>query len=165
MLVGGGDQLKEARANVSRVGLDDYIVFTGMIRDDDLILTYLSTADICVSPEPNNDLNDKCSFVKVVEYMAMGKPLVAFDMKETRFSAGDAALYAVPNDTSDFGDKMIELLDDPQRRARMSEIAIERSRSALSWEQSEVLLLAAYDALLDRWANPSPQHKARSPRN
>lgn len=150
VIVGYGDALDGLRELSQSLGLADYIRFTGMIRDDKLLLGYMSTADVCVSPEPKNDLNDRCSFVKIAEYLAVGKPVVAFDLIEAKNSAQDAALYATPNDVSDLGDRIIELLDDPERREAMSESALRRSREFLCWAHSEKHLLAAYDALFTR---------------
>lgn len=146
-IVGSGDQLGALKTMADEFEVADYVTFPGMIRDDDLLLAYMSTAEVCVAPEPKNDLNDKCSFVKLAEYVAVGKPVVAFDLVEARLSVGDAAVYVTPNDTAEFGDKILDLLDDPERRARMGEIALERSAGLLSWEHSQAHFLAAYDRL------------------
>ena len=147
VLLGDGDELERLTALAGDLGVDEYTSFPGFVRDDDLLLAYMSTADVCVSPESKNPFNDMCSFVKINEYLAMGKPVVLFDLVEARKSAGDAAVYVTPNDTSEFGDKIIDLLDDPAECARMGKIALERSAGLLSWEHSQAHFLAAYDRL------------------
>src|SRR5262249_13528129 len=97
VLIGSGDSLDALRAQAINLGLDDHLEFTGFIPDQEL-LRYLSTADICLDPNPSSPLNDVSTWIKVMEYMALGKPIVSFDLKETRVSAGDAALYVAPND-------------------------------------------------------------------
>jgi len=107
---------------------------------------YLSTTDVCLSPDPRNPLNDVSTMNKVLEYMAMGRPIVSFDLKEARVSAGDAAVYAPANDEDRFADLIAELLDDPDRRVRMGKVGQERITGRLSWENSQASLLAAYAA-------------------
>ena len=119
--------------------------FTGRIPDADLV-RYLSTADVCLSPDPRNPLNDVSTMNKVLEYMAMGRPIVSFDLKEARVSAGEAAVYAPANDEARFAALITELLDDPDQRARMGKIGQERIGGQLSWSNSQASLLAAYAA-------------------
>ena len=147
-LIGSGDRLPSLKQLAKDLKVDDYIVFTGRINDDDLLTSYLSTADVCVAPDPKNEMNDKCSLIKIVEYMAMSRPVVGFDLTESRYTAGDAAVYATPNDTEEFGDKIVELLDDPDRRKQMGECGKRRVEEALSWSHSKRLLLTAYEAAL-----------------
>jgi glycosyltransferase involved in cell wall biosynthesis len=109
-------------------------------------LRYLSTADVCLSPDPLNPLNDVSTMNKIMEYMAMSKPVVSFELREARVSAGDAALYAPPNDESEFAKRIAYLLDDPRLRQRMGEIGHARVSGPLSWEHSRANLLAAYEA-------------------
>jgi glycosyltransferase involved in cell wall biosynthesis len=87
---------------------------------------------------------------KVMEYMAMSRPIVSFDLKEAKVSAGDAALYAKPNDESEFARLVSRLLDDPDERRRMGEIGRERVNGPLSWENSKIALLQAYLAATKR---------------
>lgn len=145
-LIGSGDRLQSLKEMVIDLDIQDYVVFTGRIRDDDLLATYLSTADVCVAPDPKNDLNDKCTLIKIPEYMAIGKPIVSFDLTESRFSAQEAALYATPNDSVEFGDKIVHLLDHPDECARMGEFGMRRVRERLSWSHSKKSLLRAYDS-------------------
>ena len=93
----------------------DYVTFTGRI-DDAKLFTMLSTADVCVNPDRVTAMNDISTMNKIMEYMALGKPIVQFDVKEGRVSAQDASLYAKANDPVDFAEKVLELIDDPERR-------------------------------------------------
>ena len=117
---------------------------------DETVQAYLSTADVCLSPDPRNPLNDVSSMNKVVEYMAMGRPLVSFELIEARVTAQDAAVYAPANDEREFGRLVGELLDDPERRERMGALGRRRVEEALSWEVSKGNLLEAYADLLNR---------------
>jgi glycosyltransferase involved in cell wall biosynthesis len=117
---------------------------------DETVKRYLSTADVCLSPDPKNPLNDLSSMNKVVEYMAMGRPLVSFDLHEARVTAQDAAVYAPDNDEEWFAKLIAELLDDPEQRERMGTVGRRRVEEALSWEVSRGSLLAAYEDLLAR---------------
>lgn len=146
VLIGSGDSFQELKELTSSLGLSRWVEFTGRIPDCD-VERYLSTASVCVSPDPKNDLNDSSTMNKILEYMALGRPIVAFDLKETRFSARDGALYAKANDFRDFGDKIIELLDDEPRRIDMGQRNIRRLREKLSWDNSRVCLLEAYQKL------------------
>ena len=107
--------------------IDDHVQFTGFIPDEDLV-RYLSTADICLDPNPSSPLNDVSTWIKVMEYMALGKPIVSFDLKETRVSAGDAALYVTPNDEAQFAAAIATLMDDPVRCAAMGRSGVRESR-------------------------------------
>ncbi|MFJ2951430.1 glycosyltransferase family 4 protein [Streptomyces sp. NPDC087226] len=145
VFVGGGDTFDAMVELSRRLGLDGQVRFTGRVPDADLV-RYLSTADVCLSPDPRNPLNDVSTMNKVLEYMVMGRPIVSFELKEARVSAGDAALYAPANDESAFAKLIARLLDDPEQRARMGEIGRERINGALAWRNSQAALLAAYDA-------------------
>jgi glycosyltransferase involved in cell wall biosynthesis len=149
VFVGSGDAFDDCVALSHQLGLDDMVEFTGRVSDDDL-KAYLSTADVCLSPDPQNPLNDVSSMNKVVEYMAMGKPLVSFELHEARVTARDAALYAPGNDEKAFAQLVADLLDDPEKRATMGEIGRARVQDSLSWEVSRGELLRAYSELLDR---------------
>jgi glycosyltransferase involved in cell wall biosynthesis len=141
--VGAGDCFDDMRALARRLGLDDHVTFTGRIPDEEL-LRYLATADVALSPDPYNPLNDLSTMNKVMEYMACGLPIVSFELREARVSAGDAARYAPCNDTDAFAAATSALLDDPARRRRMGVVGRERVAGALSWERSKEQLLAAY---------------------
>lgn len=145
-LIGYGDYVDELKALATQSGLDDYLWFTGKISDEELV-EHLSTADICAGPDPINDFNDKCTFIKIAEYMAMRQPIVAFGLTETRYTAGEAAVYVDSNDTAEFGDKIIEIIDDPDRRKKMGEFGRKRVEEALAWPHSKANLLRAYEHL------------------
>jgi glycosyltransferase involved in cell wall biosynthesis len=149
VFMGAGDTF-DAMVELSRtLGLADQVDFTGRIPDED-VLRYLSTADVCLSPDPSNPLNDVSTMNKVMEYMAMSRPIVSFDLREAKVSAGEAALYATPNDESEFAKLIAQLLDDPATRARMGEIGRRRVAGPLSWDTSKIALLEAYQAALKR---------------
>jgi glycosyltransferase involved in cell wall biosynthesis len=149
IFMGDGDSLATARALSIELGLADCTEFTGHA-DDRTIVRILSTADVCLEPAPSSPLNDLATTAKVAEYMAMAKPIVAFDLPETRETAGESALYARPNDERDWACCVAALLDDPERRAVMGRLGRARVEETLSWEQSGHSLLAAYDRALRR---------------
>jgi glycosyltransferase involved in cell wall biosynthesis len=120
------------------------LTFTGRIPDDEL-RTWLSTADVGVSPDPRNGFNEFCTMNKTLEYMAVGLPVAAFDLEETRVSAGPAAEYARPNDPEALATTILDLLDNPARRQEMGAAGRERIEGPLSWSVSAPQLLAAYD--------------------
>ncbi|HJR71934.1 MAG TPA: glycosyltransferase family 4 protein [Gammaproteobacteria bacterium] len=145
-LVGGGTSLAEMRELAARLRVDSYVTFTNRVADD-VLLRVLSTADVCVNPDRANEMNDKSTMNKIMEYMALGKPIVQFDLKEGRYSAQQAAVYVRPGDTIDFGEQIVALLDDPERRKRMGEFGYERVVKELEWRRQIRHLLAAYDGL------------------
>jgi glycosyltransferase involved in cell wall biosynthesis len=145
VFIGSGDAFDAMVELSQELGLSGQVEFTGRIPDADLV-RHLSTADVCLSPDPRNPLNDVSTMNKVLEYMAMGRPVVSFDLKEARVSAGDAAVYAPANDEREFAGLIALLLDDPDKRARMGKIGQERIGGQLSWRNSQVSLLAAYAA-------------------
>jgi glycosyltransferase involved in cell wall biosynthesis len=131
------------------LGLADVVEFTGRVPDE-FVQTCLSTADVCLSPDPKNPLNDVSTMNKVVEYMAMGRPVVSFDLIEARVSAGEAAVYVPANDEAAFAEAIDELLDDPARCRRMGELGRQRVERELSWETSRRNLIGFYDRLFAR---------------
>jgi glycosyltransferase involved in cell wall biosynthesis len=146
-IVGDGTELPALKELCSKLGLDDCVQFLGRVSDDDLWQT-LGTADVCVNPDRANPMNDKSTMNKIIEYMALGKPIVQFDLTEGRFSAGDASLYARPNDTEDFARKLCELLDDEPRRAMMGASGRKRVEGELAWHHQVPNLLKAYSTAL-----------------
>jgi glycosyltransferase involved in cell wall biosynthesis len=147
-LVGGGTELAAMVEYAKQIGVADFVTFTGRVPDDEL-LAMLNTADICVNPDTVNEMNQLSTMNKVMEYMALGKAQVQFDMIEGRFSAGDASLYAAPNDPIDLAARIIELLDDEALRTRMGRIARERVEDHLQWKHEAPRLLRAYASLFD----------------
>ncbi|MFF1607130.1 glycosyltransferase family 4 protein [Amycolatopsis sp. NPDC058278] len=144
VFVGSGDAFDDMVALSAKLGLANQVEFTGRISDEDLV-RYLSTADVCLSPDPLNPLNDVSTMNKVMEYMAMSKPIVSFELREARVSAGDAAVYAPANDETEFAALVSRLLDDPEERIRMGKLGQARVAGPLSWENSARNLLAAYE--------------------
>jgi glycosyltransferase involved in cell wall biosynthesis len=144
VLVGGGPEFSRLRERVRSLGLADQVVFTGRASDEDLG-TVLATADVCVNPDEANRMNDISTMNKVMEYMALGKPMVQFDLHEGRVSAGDASLYAVRNDATSLAKCIVRLVDDPDERARMGQVGLQRLATTLSWEMQVPKLLAAYE--------------------
>ena len=145
-LVGGGTELQALRDLAQRLGVADYVSFTGRVPDQQL-LEMLNTADVCVNSDVANAMNDKSTMNKIMEYMALGKPIVQFDLTEGRVSAQDASLYAARNDPVDLATKILSLLDDEALREKMGQYGRERVTSALSWDHEAPRLLAAYEAL------------------
>jgi glycosyltransferase involved in cell wall biosynthesis len=145
-LVGGGTSLTEMKALAEKLGVADYVTFTGRVPDAEL-LAMLNTADVCVNPDIANDMNDRSTMNKIMEYMALGKPIVQFDLTEGRYSAREASLYAAKNDPIDFANKVVELLGQPATRARMGEFGRRRVENDLEWQHEVPKLLAAYRAL------------------
>lgn len=146
IFMGHGDAFDEMVELSKQLGLSDCVEFTGRVPDE-FVQRCLSTADVCLSPDPLNPLNDASTMNKVVEYMAMSRPIVSFDLTEARFSAGDAAVYAPPNDEPAFGDLIGDLLDDPARRERMGAFGRARLDESLSWDISKRTLVAFYDRI------------------
>jgi len=145
-LVGGGTELEAMKQYAADLGVSEFVTFTGRIPDEPM-LEMLSTADVCVNPDVANEMNDKSTMNKIMEYMALGKPVVQFDLTEGRRSALEASVYAKENDEEDLAEKIIELLGDEQRRKRMGEYGRRRVEEELQWSYEAPKLLAAYDAL------------------
>jgi glycosyltransferase involved in cell wall biosynthesis len=141
--VGSGPELPALRRRATEMGLDDVVQFTGRVPDAEL-LEILNTADVCINPDTFNPMNDKSTMNKIVEYMALGKPIVQFDLHEGRVSAQEASLYARPHDVVDFADKIVELLDDPERRRRMGDVGRHRVETELHWGREAPKLLGVY---------------------
>lgn len=145
--VGGGPELEELRSMCSDMALTDTVDFPGRVSDEDL-LKILSTADVCVNPDKVNKMNDMSTMIKIMEYMALAKPIVQFDLKEGRYSAQEASLYA-EDDIQDFADKILWLLDNPAERERMGKFGRERVRDSMAWQHSIPSLWAAYDRAIN----------------
>jgi len=146
VLIGSGAALDRLRAQTTELGLDQHVCFTGFISEEDLV-RYLSTAEICVDPDPSNPFTDRSTMIKMMEYMAMRKPIVAFDLPEHRVTAQHAALYAQPNDERDFARQIVTLMDDPARREEMGRFGRQRVEERLAWPHQEQCLLDAYRKL------------------
>jgi len=145
-LVGGGTELQALRAMARQLQVAEYVTFTGRVPDQEL-LEMLNAADICVNPDVANAMNDKSTMNKIMEYMALGKAIVQFDLTEGRVSAQGASLYATKNDSTDLANKLIELLDDEGLRQEMGQFGRERVANGLSWDHEAPRLLTAYNTL------------------
>ena len=149
LFVGDGDMLADMRRLSTGLGLSEHVEFTGLVEQGDVI-RILSSADVCIAPEPRSPSNDVSTMIKVGEYMAMGKPVVSYDLAETRLTAGDAALYARADDVDDLAHCLDRLLDDGELRSRLGEAGRERVERVLAWKHSEPQLLAAYRRALEQ---------------
>jgi glycosyltransferase involved in cell wall biosynthesis len=148
--VGGGPGLPALRQMLSDNHLEDMVNFTGRIPFQQL-LEILSTADICVNPDKPCEMNDISTMIKIMEYMALGKPIVQFDLKEGKFSAQQASLYAdTNNQVADFAAKILWLIDNPGEREKMGEFARRRIAEQLAWDHSVPHLLAAYERVFSK---------------
>lgn len=160
--VGGGPGLRELQKLVEQKDLLDMVNFTGRIPDEQL-LEILSTADICVNPDKPCEMNDISTMIKIMEYMALGKPIVQLDLKEGRFSAQEASLYAdKENPIADFAAKILWLLDNPEARKTMGEYGRHRVENKLAWKYSVENLLAAYQCAFKKGRSLQPQHHISS---
>lgn len=158
--VGGGPELAGLKRAVSERGLDDVIHFTGRIPDAEL-LEILSTADVCVNPDRPCEMNNISTMIKIMEYMALGKPIVQFESKEGRFSAQGSSLYADPqNAIPDFAAKVLWLLDHPDERRAMGQLGMRRVQDELSWEHSAEHLLSAYRSAFGKSRRFRPSDEA-----
>src|SRR5438876_1308563 len=156
VLMGDGDYLSSLHALTHKLQLDEYVNFTGWVSREDIV-RYLTAADVGLSPDPQNGLNEYFTMIKTMEYMAMGKPAVAFDLTETRFSAQDAVLYATPNLVEDFANKIEVLLDNEELRLKMGAFGRKRIEEELSWDHTKEHLLLAYEKLFSGGSHPSSE--------
>ena len=155
-IVGGGTSLDEMKALAIEMGVSDYVDFYGRVSDE-LLVNVLNTADVCVNPDKPTDMNNLSTMNKIMEYMALKKPIVQFDLKEGRVSAQAASLYAEPNNIDDFADKITWLLDHETDRRAMGERGYQRVLNELSWAHEQGKLLTFYDRVMATFAKqPQP---------
>ena len=147
IFMGSGDAFDEMVSLRDELGIADIVDFPGRVSDE-FVERCLSTADVCLSPDPLNPLNNVSTMNKVVEYMAMGRPIVSFDLVEARVSAGEAATYAPSSDDRDFAKAIDALLESPVDRRRMGQLGRRRVEEDLSWDVSSRALVGFYDRLL-----------------
>lgn len=148
VLVGSGPSIELLKKQTIDLSLLDYVTFTGRVPDKDLF-EVLSNTDVCVNPDRVNEMNDKSTMNKILEYMAFKKPIVQFDVTEGRFSAKEASLYAKPNDIVDFADKIEKLLSDPDLCKQMGSYGLKRVETEMSWPHQVPKLIAAYKKTLN----------------
>lgn len=143
MLIGSGPMFEQMQALAAKLAINEFVEFTGRISDKEMIAR-LSSCDVCVNPDKKMPYNNISTMNKIMEYMALGKPIVQFDLKEGRHSAGEASVYAKGNDIVDFGDKILALLADPERRKQMEAVGLQRMKEKLEWRYQIPNLLQAY---------------------
>lgn len=155
-LMGSGDSWHDLLALRDELGLGDYVEMTGRVPDE-TVAAVLSTADVGISPDPKNPLNDVSTMNKTMEYMAFALPVLAFDLRETRVSAGDAGVYATPNDVNEMAKLLVDLVDDEPRRKSMGAAGRARVEKELAWQHQAVRYQGVYDNLLGlAGASPTP---------
>jgi glycosyltransferase involved in cell wall biosynthesis len=142
-LIGSGDCFNDLVALRDKLGLAGHVEFTGRAPDE-LVTSILSTADVGLSPDPKNPLNDLSTMNKSMEYMAFELPVVAFDLRETRVSCGDAAVYVRPNDVRDYAEAIVQLMDDEPKRALLGKVGRTRVEQELAWGHQERAYLDVY---------------------
>lgn len=147
MLIGSGPMFENLQNMAKELGVADYVEFTGRIPDAEL-LARLSSCDVCVNPDKKMPYNDLSTMNKIMEYMAMGKPIVQFELLEGMRSAEGASVYAEGNNPVDFAEKIVELLNDPSRREKMSLEGRHRMEKMLEWRHQAPKLLEAYSKVL-----------------
>jgi len=147
VLIGGGDACAHLKVQGRQLGLDGYVRFTGFLHGEDL-RRCLGAADICVDSAPSSPYSDRSTMFKIMEYMSLGKPIVAFDLPEHRFTAQSSAVYVPPNDERAFAQAVAELMDDPRRRVSLGTFGSRRIKTELAWDYSVPKLLQAYRSIL-----------------
>jgi glycosyltransferase involved in cell wall biosynthesis len=155
-VAGSGPELEQLKTTAAELGVTEYVTFAGRVSDD-LLLKILNTSDVCVNSDECNVMNDKSTMNKIMEYMALGKPIVQFDLTEGRFTAEEASVYARKNDPVDFADKILELLADEPRRRRMGELGRARVVDHLAWPHEAPKLLRAYQRVFAPEAARAPR--------
>jgi glycosyltransferase involved in cell wall biosynthesis len=147
-VIGDGSALDSVKKMANDLKVNKWIYFGGWVKLAELI-KYMKTADVCISPEPSSPLNDRSTLVKVTEYMAAGKPIIAYALQETMVTAADAAMYAHSDSIDELAENLVKTLDDPEKRLSMQRAALAR-RDLLSWDVSKKVLVNMYDRLLRR---------------
>ena len=157
-LIGSGDCFDELVALSKRLDLTDFVTFTGRIPDAE-VSAILSTADVGISPDPKNPLNDLSTMNKTMEYMTFALPVVAFDLHETRISAGDAAVYATPNDVAELAQLLVDLVDNEPRRRAMGTAGRARIEQELAWDHQAPRYVGVYEQLTATSGRRVPQQQ------
>lgn len=146
VLIGKGDDFENLKRMVKELKIEKFVKFTGRISDEEA-LKYLSTADVAASPDPKNPLNDLSTMNKVMEYMITKSPIISYDLKEARYSAGDSAVYVENNDYKKFAEKISYLLDNENLRKSMAENGYKRVTEKLCWEKQKKNLFSLYERI------------------
>lgn len=148
-IVGGGTDLNNLIQLSAQMGLNEFVDFYGRVPDE-LMIAILNSADVCVNPDKPTEMNNLSTMNKIMEYMALKKPIVQYDLKEGRFSAQEASLYAECGDIKDFANKIIQLIDNPEQRVRMADYGYKRVINELSWDYESIKLTNFYISILSR---------------
>ena len=156
IVMGDGDDLERIKDLVGKKGVDELFLFTGWLNRDEMG-RYLASIDIGIDPDPSNLFNDKCTMIKMTEYMVYGKPIVAFDLVEHRVTAGESAVYVQDNDAKKMAKAIIDLMDDPGKRQQMGEFGYRRARTEIAWEFSVPHLVESYHRLFGRSISVEPK--------
>jgi glycosyltransferase involved in cell wall biosynthesis len=146
-IVGGGTHVEELKKLCSQLDLNDFVDFYGRVSDE-VLVGVLNTADVCVNPDKPTEMNNLSTMNKIMEYMALKKPIIQFDLKEGRFSAMEASLYA--KDINDFADKIELLLDDEELRIKMGNYGYDRVVRELSWDHESEKLVKFYERVFKK---------------
>lgn len=160
VFMGHGDYAPTLHELSHTLQLDEYVTFTGWTKGEDIV-RYLTAMDIGLSPDPKNGISEYCTMTKVLEYMAMEKPFVSFDLAETHLSAQEAGLYAIPNLVEDFTDKIEILLDDEELRRKLGAIGRDIVEKELNWNHIKANLLQAYQVLFSSRHDEAEQSRSR----
>jgi glycosyltransferase involved in cell wall biosynthesis len=147
VLVGDGEEVPALKQLAGELGISAQVQFTGWL-DYREVPRYIAAMDICVAPDPSNEYSDRSTIIKLMEYMAQARPMVAFDLPEHRVTAGRAALYAAANDELDFARQIARLMDDRELRERLGQLGRTRAASTLAWSQQEQALIGAYERIV-----------------
>ena len=147
-IVGPGDVHDELRATIAARGLEDHVTLSGAVGDD-LVRGYMSTASVCLGVDEKNSMNDRAAMRKILEYMAMGRPVVQFPLDTMKELCADATLYARNADSADLARQVARLLDDDALREELGRRAYERVYDGLMWHQQVPVLLEAVRKALE----------------
>jgi glycosyltransferase involved in cell wall biosynthesis len=147
-IVGGGTELENLKVLATKLNLNEFVDFYGRV-DDETLVAVLNTANVCVNPDTPTEMNNFSTMNKIMEYMALKKPIVQYDLKEGRFSAGEASMYAENTSTTDFAEKILYLIDNPDIAIQMGLIGYDRVVSQLSWDYESIKLAQFYKKVLD----------------
>src|SRR5882724_1938851 len=161
VLVGSGTELPGLKKLATESGVDDFVEFTGLLPHEQ-VGAYMATADVCVAPDPLNPLNNKSTMIKILEYMAYGRPIVLYELEEGRRTAGEGALYARPNDATDFANQIEKLLDSGELRRSLGEFGRKRTEEELNWKVQSARLVGAYASLVAPSELPPESNPANS---
>lgn len=160
VVVGRGESVPALERLAAELGVERYVWFTGHLREAEFA-PILCAADVCVCPDPSNSYNDRSTMLKVMDYMALGRPVVAFDLPENRVTAGPAAVFVTPGDDAALARAIDSLMGDPERRRALGALGRRRVEEALGWSRSATRLLDVYERLLPPPADDAPPGSAR----